>query len=188
MIKIYHHPFSRWCCNKKKHSQNQPTNRIWTSFKSIHHSFCVTDHQVIISDKNFSFFSFSPNFRTTKPQNPNPRRNNHAEFFHHLERFPQHTAGGFEPDGDERVGRRLHVLHLRVPARVRVRQLRRPEAAPAQRRLPAGRKSGHPGRSFPRVVTQFETNNSKNTWAGFMNFPVEIDLFDHAPAKFQLTS
>lgn len=72
------------------------------------------------------------------------RRHDHAEFFHHLERFPQHTAGGFEPDRDERVGRRLHVLHLRVPARVRVRQLRRPETAPAQRRLPAGRESGHP--------------------------------------------
>lgn len=73
------------------------------------------------------------------------RCNNNVEFFHDIERFSVDAAGGVEPDGDERVGRRVHVLHLRLAAGVRVRQLRGPQAAAAQRRLPARREPGHPG-------------------------------------------
>lgn len=126
------------------------------------------------------FFLFFHNFRAPKPQTP--RRHNHAEFFHHLERFPQHTAGGFEPDGDERVGRRLHVLHLRVPARVCVRQLRRPETAPAQRRLPAGRKSGHPGRFLPPSLPSPKPRRTEICGPILgKSSPVESDLSEHPP-------
>lgn len=44
------------------------------------------------------------------------------------------------------MGRCLHVLHLRVPARVRLRQLCRTQAAAAQRRLSSRRESGHAGK------------------------------------------
>jgi len=44
------------------------------------------------------------------------------------------------------VGRRLHVLHLRLPAGIRLRQLCGAKAAPAQRRLPARRESRNTGK------------------------------------------
>lgn len=74
------------------------------------------------------------------------RRDNHAEFLHYLERFPEHPARGVQSDGDERVGRGLHVLHLRLLAGVCLRQLRGAKATAAQRRLSAGRESRNTGK------------------------------------------
>lgn len=86
---------------------------------------------------------------SARPSYPSPQRrcDDHVEFFHHVQRFPKYTSGRVQFDGDERVGRSLHVLHLRVPPRVRLRQLRGSQAAAAQRRLPPGREpsdSGNP--------------------------------------------
>lgn len=63
------------------------------------------------------------------------RRNNNAQFFHDVQRFPIDAPGGVQSDGDERLGRGVYVLYLRVLARVRLRQLRGTQKALAQRSL-----------------------------------------------------
>lgn len=73
------------------------------------------------------------------------RCDDNAQLLHNVERFPVDVARRVEPDCHECVGRRVHVLHLRQSARVRLRELRRPETADAQRRLSSRRESRHPG-------------------------------------------
>lgn len=73
------------------------------------------------------------------------RCNNDAQLFHHVEWLPGNAARRFEPDCHERVGRRVHVLHLRESSRVRLRELRRSQTADAQRCLSSGREPRHPG-------------------------------------------
>lgn len=73
------------------------------------------------------------------------RCHHHAQLFHDVQRVSLDAAGGVESDGDERLGRRVYVLHLRVAARVRMRQLRGPQTAAPQRCVQAGRKSRHAG-------------------------------------------
>lgn len=73
------------------------------------------------------------------------RCNNDAQLFHHVEWLPGNVARRFEPDCHERVGWRVHVLHLRESSRVRLRELRRSQAADAQRCLSSGREPRHPG-------------------------------------------
>lgn len=51
------------------------------------------------------------------------RRDDHVEFLHDHERFSVVIAGRRQPDGHERVGERMHVLHLHVAHRIRRRQL-----------------------------------------------------------------
>lgn len=79
------------------------------------------------------------------------RCNDNAQLFHNVERVPFDVARSVEPDGDERLGRGVHVLHLRLPAGVRVRELRGQEASVAQRRLSSRRESRHPGRYAPSI-------------------------------------
>nr|WBV79777.1 glutamate-gated chloride channel B [Thrips tabaci] len=74
-------------------------------------------------------------------------RDDNAQLFHHFQRFPVDAARRVQPHGHERVGRRVHVLHLRVASRVCGRQLRGQEEAPAQRGVPPGGEPRHPGRS-----------------------------------------
>lgn len=81
------------------------------------------------------------------------RCNNDAQLFHHVEWLPGDAARRFEPDCHERVGRRVHVLHLRESSRVRLRELRRPQAADAQRCLSSGREPRHPGTTLPIDVS-----------------------------------
>lgn len=57
------------------------------------------------------------------------RRNNNAEFFHNIERFPRHIARRIQFDGHECVGRRLYGLHLCIATGIRLRQLRGPQTA-----------------------------------------------------------
>lgn len=47
-----------------------------------------------------------------------------AQLFHHLQRFPVHPTCGVQPNGDERMGRGVHVFYLRIPVRVCVCELR----------------------------------------------------------------
>lgn len=54
------------------------------------------------------------------------RCDNNAQFFHHFQRFPIDVARRVESDGDERLGRRLYVFHLREFTRICLRELRRP--------------------------------------------------------------
>lgn len=68
-----------------------------------------------------------------------------AQLFHDVERLPVDAAGRLEPDGHERLGRGVHVLHLRESPGVRVRQLRGQEATAPQRGLSPGRESRYPG-------------------------------------------
>lgn len=63
------------------------------------------------------------------------RRNNNAQFFHDVQRFPIDAPGGVQSDGDERLGRGVYVLYIRVLAGVRLRQLRGTQKALAQRGL-----------------------------------------------------
>lgn len=93
---------------------------------------------------SWSFISFLPLLGL--PHVPSWRRNDNAEFFHHIERLPQHTTRRLESDGYEHMGRCLHVLHLCIAARVRVCQLRGKKAPFAQRRLSAGRESRYSGK------------------------------------------
>lgn len=88
------------------------------------------------------------------------RCNNNAQFFHYVERFSLDPARGVEFDCHERVGRSLHVLHIRFSVRIRVRQLRRKKTSPTQRRLPPRGKSRHAGEITFRVhsnLNQFST-------------------------------
>lgn len=74
------------------------------------------------------------------------RCNNDAQLFHDFEWFSIDSARGLQPDCDERVGRCLHVLHLRQPPGVRVCQLRGPETPPPQYSLQARREPRHAGK------------------------------------------
>lgn len=89
------------------------------------------------------------------------RCNNNVEFFHNIEWVQIDTAGRVEPDGDERVGRRVHVFYLCVVTRVRVRQLRGEEATPTQCRLPTRGESGHTGEysSLPLSISLHRTSS-----------------------------
>lgn len=80
------------------------------------------------------------------------RRHDYVEFFHNLKRIPEHAAGCLQSDRHERVGRRLHVLHLRIASRVRVRQLRGQKAAAAQCCLSTRRESSDTGNYINIVV------------------------------------
>lgn len=52
------------------------------------------------------------------------------------------------------MGRSVHVFHLRVSARVRLRELRGAQEAPAQRGVPPRRESRHTGETItPYLVT-----------------------------------
>lgn len=73
------------------------------------------------------------------------RCNNDAQLFHHVEWLPGNAARRFELDCHERMGRRMHVLHLRESSRVRLCELRWSQTADAQRCLSSGRESRHPG-------------------------------------------
>lgn len=73
------------------------------------------------------------------------RCNNNVEFFHNIKRLSVHPAGGVKSYSHERVGWGVHVFHLRIPTRVRVRKLRGQEKAFTQRGLQTRRESGHPG-------------------------------------------
>lgn len=73
------------------------------------------------------------------------RCNNNVEFFHYIEWVQIDTAGRVEPDCDECMGRRVHVFHLCVVTRVRMRQLCGAETTPTQCCLPTRRKSSHTG-------------------------------------------
>lgn len=86
------------------------------------------------------------------------RRYDHAEFFHHIERFPEYLTSRFQSDGYERVGWCVHVLHLRIAAGVCLCQLCGKEASATQRRLPTRRESSHSGwlQAFP---TEFSSLN-----------------------------
>lgn len=81
------------------------------------------------------------------------RCNNDAQLFHHVEWLPGNAARRFELDCHERVGRRVHVLHLRESSRVRLRELRRPQTADAQRCLSSGREPRHPGTLLTDVLS-----------------------------------
>ena len=59
------------------------------------------------------------------------RRNDNAEFFHHIERLPEYITRRFQSDCDERLGRCMHVLHLCITAGICLCQLRGKEAAVA---------------------------------------------------------
>ena len=52
------------------------------------------------------------------------RCNYYVEFLHNVQRIPFHFARRFELNGYERMGRGVHVFHLRLAAGIRVRQLR----------------------------------------------------------------
>lgn len=73
------------------------------------------------------------------------RCNDNVEFFHYIERVSVHPACGVESYGHERVGRGVHVFHLRVTARVRMRELRGQKKAFTQCGLQTWRESGHSG-------------------------------------------
>lgn len=53
------------------------------------------------------------------------RCDNNVEFFHYIEWFPKYSASGIEFNGYERLGRRMHVLHLRQFVGIRLGELRR---------------------------------------------------------------
>lgn len=91
------------------------------------------------------------------------RCNNDAQLFHHVEWLPGNAARRFELDCHERVGRRVHVLHLRESSRVRLRELRRPQTADAQRCLSSGRESRHPGTLLTDVLSIILSDASRIT-------------------------
>lgn len=74
------------------------------------------------------------------------RCDDNVEFFHYVQRFPKYTTGRVQFNGDERVGRRLYVFYLRVPPRIRLRQLCGSQAAAAQRGLPTRREPSDSGK------------------------------------------
>lgn len=73
------------------------------------------------------------------------RCNNNAQFFHNLKWIPFHATCRIEPHRHECLGWSVHVFHLRVFVRVRVRELRGAKEAPPQRRVQAGGESRHAG-------------------------------------------
>lgn len=75
------------------------------------------------------------------------RCDNDVEFFHDIERVSVHIASCVESNCNERVGRCMHVFHLRLAAGICMRQLRRKEETIAQRSLPTRRKPSHSGKT-----------------------------------------
>lgn len=73
------------------------------------------------------------------------RRHHHAQLLHHVQQLPLFAARRVQPEGHVHVGQRVHVLHLRVAARVRRRQLRGTQEAQTQHCLHARRECGHTG-------------------------------------------
>lgn len=76
------------------------------------------------------------------------RRNDNAEFFHHIERFPEYITSRFQLDSNEHLGWRVHVLHLCIALGIRLCQLRGKEASDAQCRLSSGRESRNSGKQI----------------------------------------
>jgi hypothetical protein len=73
------------------------------------------------------------------------RRNNHAEFLHHIERLPEYITSRFQSDSHECMGRRMHVLHLCFAAGICLCQLCGKETAIAQCCLSTRRESRYSG-------------------------------------------
>lgn len=76
------------------------------------------------------------------------RCNDNAQLFHHFKRFSIYTASSLESDSNECVGRCLYVLHIRLPSRICMRQLRGKKKAVTQCSLQTRRESCYSGQYF----------------------------------------
>jgi hypothetical protein len=81
------------------------------------------------------------------------RRNDNAEFFHHIERLPEYITRRLQFDSHEHLGRRLYVLHLCIAAGICLCQLRGKEASIAQCCLSTRRESRNSGKQIIALLS-----------------------------------
>lgn len=118
------------------------------------------------------------------------RRHYYAQFLHYLERFSKHIAGGVQSDRNERVGRRLYVLHLRIAAGVRLCQLCGPQASIAQCGLSSWRESRHAG-NYTEMSPLYGTNllgDYAYNLSGYGTYPLDCIIISRCVLiSFQLS-
>lgn len=69
----------------------------------------------------------------------------YVELLHNVQRIPFHIASRIKLDSYECLGRRMYVFHLRIAARVRVRELRGQKTTSTQRGVPTRGEPGNTG-------------------------------------------